>query len=98
MRSRYSAYAMGLTDYILDTTDPDGPHWQPDRAAWAAEVQHFSDTTRFVSLEIVSTSEDGDAGRVHFLAGLEQGENAGVMDERSVFRRVDGRWLYTSAE
>ena len=39
MRSRYSAYALGLVDYIIDTTLPAGPHWQADRSAWASELQ-----------------------------------------------------------
>ena len=36
MRSRYTAYAMGLVDYVMDTTAAGSPHRVSDRAAWAA--------------------------------------------------------------
>ena len=31
MRSRYAAYALGMTRYIMETTDPDGPLHEADR-------------------------------------------------------------------
>src|SRR5947208_1479091 len=32
MRSRYSAYVLGLAEYVLDTTSKDSPHARTDRA------------------------------------------------------------------
>ena len=97
MRSRYSAYALGLAPYILDTTDPDGPHARADRAAWAADVLRFCEGTRFVGLEVLEASADGDAGRVRFRATLEQGGQDASFEEDSLFRRIEGRWVYTAA-
>ncbi len=94
MRSRFSAYALGLVDYILATTHPDGPHFKHDAAAWSAEVQAFSAGTRFRSLDILDTGSDGDTGFVDFRAGLEQGGRDASFRERSTFELREGRWLY----
>ena len=34
MRSRFAAYALGLVDHIVATTDPKGPQWQRHAASW----------------------------------------------------------------
>jgi SEC-C motif domain protein len=98
MRSRYVAYAKGLVDYIMATTDPAGPQFNPNTEAWRAEILAFSSGARFVGLEVVSAVEDGDEGWVGFRATLTMGDQASVLAEHSYFRRVDGRWLYTSGE
>ena len=95
MRSRYSAYALGLAAYILDTTDPQSALVEPDRAAWLESVRRFSTTTTFERLEVHDQREDGDQGEVHFTAHLRQGGHEAPMTERSRFVRSDGRWYYT---
>ena len=87
MRSRFSAYALGLEPYLLRTwsrrTRPavldaaDGPEWR--------------------RLQIVDTAAGGpgDAtGVVEFRASFRSSEGAGVLHERSRFVREDGRWVY----
>lgn len=96
MRSRYSAYALGLVDHILRTTDPDGPHFQQDTASWRAEVQAFCDDASFDGLEVVGAHAEGDQGMVDFRAQLSSSKGTAVMAERSLFRLVRGRWLYHS--
>ena len=97
MRSRYAAYATGNVEYIIQTTDPTGPHFNPDQTLWRAELAKFCETTRFVGLTIVDAPDaQGDDGTVTFRAELvQQGQSAGFT-EMSIFRRVDGRWLYVS--
>lgn len=95
MRSRYAAYARGRIDYIIDTTHPDGPHWRADRDVWREELLPFVRGTRFVGLLILEAPEpDGDSGVVAFRAELIQSGQSVIMEERSTFRRADGRWLY----
>lgn len=90
MRSRFSAYALGLVDHIVATTDPSGPQWGADEAAWRADIQRFCDGTRFAGLQILRAEGD----EVAFEATLvQQGEEA-PLRERSRFRSVDGRWMY----
>ena len=99
MRSRYAAYAKGLVDYILDTTDPSGPQARPDRAAWREEVRAFCAATRFEGLRILGAPEPhGDEGFVTFEAKLSRDGADVSFTERSRFVRVEGRWLYRDGE
>ncbi len=95
MRSRYAAYADGDVDYIIATTDHQGPQFQADRAAWAQSIAVFCRATRFEHLEIRAVgSVVDDRGEVEFFARLSRaGEDVSFV-ERSVFVRRDGRWLY----
>lgn len=100
MRSRYCAYALGLVDYILDTTHPDNAEARPDRAAWAREVAAFAQATRFVGLEVRSSAVHEGWGEVVFRARLlRDGEDVSFA-ERSRFERAgdDSRWVYHSGE
>ena len=53
MRSRYSAFALGLVDYILNTTHPD----KPEQGSFES-IKHFCDITDFKGLEILSAEGD----------------------------------------
>ena len=96
MRSRYCAYAMGLVDYIIDTTDPAGPAAQSDVEAWRVDVQRFCDSTVFRALEILHHAEQDDVGEVSFVASLVQRREDISFGERSHFTRIDSRWRYHS--
>ena len=96
MRSRFSAYALGLVDYVLQTTHPDGPHH--GRYGQREEVEAFCANTDFEGLEIVAASAEGDRGEVTFKATLRQGSRDASFGERSQFFKVDSRWLYHSGE
>lgn len=94
MRSRYAAYALGKVDYILETTDPSGPHFEADARAWRASVEGFCRETEFLGLEVISSSEEGERGEVAFRVRLTQGGQDASFGERSSFVRVAERWLY----
>jgi SEC-C motif-containing protein len=98
MRSRYSAYALGRVGYLMRTTDPQGPQHQADARAWQADLEGWCARTELLGLEILSASEEGDTGRVWFRATIQQGDRTGVLEERSLFYRRGGRWLYFAAE
>ncbi len=88
MRSRYSAFAMNLTDYLLATWHPDfRPTSLPD-----------DDSTEWVRLEIVDTETEGDWGRVLFRAIFREGRRWSVMEEDSEFARREGNWSYVDGE
>ena len=95
MRSRFAAYALGAVAYLQDTTDPEGPHFRPDRAAWGVELEHYCAKTRFEGLEVKAHGTDGDTGWVEFRAALLQGDADVSFTERSRFTRRDGRWVYS---
>lgn len=84
MRSRYSAFALNLTDYLL--------------ASWHSGTRPAElapdDTTRWLRLEVLESGETGDEGRVRFRATFREGRRFGVLEEASRFRREAGRWTY----
>ena len=96
MRSRYAAYALGLVDYILRTTDPEGAAWEADEEAWRASVVAFSASATFTGVEILEMSPGPgeDEAQVRFRARLEQDGRDASFSEMSRFRLVEGRWLY----
>ncbi len=97
MRSRYAAYAKGFVDYILATTDPEGPQWQANRERWAKDVADFSANTRFEGLTVLEAPPaDGNQGTVTFRVVLKRGGQDVGFVERSAFRRSEGRWLYVA--
>ncbi len=100
LRSRYSAYAIGEANYIMATTHPDHEEAQKPEPQWRQELGLFARHTTFTSLDIQQQSytPGEDTGWIVFAAGLEQnGQNASFR-EKSIFERIDGTWLYASAE
>ena len=90
MRSRYSAYALGLADYLLATwhsrtrpgsiePDPPGLKWQ------GLEVRHHDRI-------------DADHATVEFVARSKLGGRARRLHETSRFVREDGRWVYLDGD
>ena len=91
MRSRFSAFALGLGEYLVDTLARD----HEDRAAAPREVlvrelSRAKDTQRFLGLEILST---GDA-TVTFRARIFEKGRDKSFEEESSFVREDGAWRY----
>jgi SEC-C motif domain protein len=89
MRSRYSAYVLGLEDYLLatwhETTRPDalGLATQSPKPTWLGlSVKRHETPTP-------------DTAIVEFVARLRMGGgSAERMHETSRFVREDGRWFY----
>lgn len=99
MRSRFSAYALGLVDYVIATTDPDGPQWMADEAAWRSQIAAFGRGTRFRGLVIEDAPPPtADEGFVTFRAVLERDGVDVSFTERSRFTHRNGRWHYHSGE
>lgn len=94
MKSRYSAYAVGDSDYITKTTHPDNPDYTKDTKAWKASIDLFSQQTQFQGLEIFGWIDGEEEAFVTFKASL----SSGVLMEKSRFLKVDGRWLYINGE
>jgi SEC-C motif-containing protein len=93
MRSRYTAFVRGEIDYLMETHD-EATRGSVDKQALA----QWSKATLWMGLEIVATEaggEDDETGIVEFIArGVTNGQPF-VQRERSRFRKLDGRWVYT---
>ena len=98
MRSRYSAYALGLVDYIVVTTHPDNPLYNADIVTWKRRIMAFMNNTVFQKLEIVEFVDGEDEAYVTFVAHLLQHGRDTSFREKSFFRKVNGRWLYLNGE
>jgi SEC-C motif-containing protein len=91
MRSRYSAYARGLPDYLFRTWHP---RTRPADVAIEPEIE-------WTGLDVVDTAAGGpddDRGEVEFTAHYREAGGQYVMHERSRFERRAGRWFYTDGD
>jgi len=94
MRSRYSAYAVGDSAYIIKTTHPNHSDYSTDVKQWKESINEFSQQTQFLSLSVMEFIEGEVVSFVRFKAEL----SSGVMIEKSRFLKVEGQWLYESGE
>jgi SEC-C motif domain protein len=87
MRSRYSAYVLSLTDYLLAT-------WHPSTRP--ATLQASEHGLHWLGLQIKPPqSQDATHATVEFVARSKQGGRAHRLHETSHFvREADGRWYY----
>jgi SEC-C motif-containing protein len=91
MRSRYSAYALQLTDYIIQTTYNEHIKNDPEIRKG---IQEFSRNTEFEGLQILDCTENGDIATVTFRATLKQHHRDVSFTEKSLFIKIDNRWFY----
>lgn len=94
MRSRYSAFALGLAEYIMATTHTDNPDYTEQKESWKESILNFSQTSRFLGLKINEFIDGEDEAFVTFEAILD----SGILKEKSRFLKVEGKWLYESGE
>lgn len=87
MRSRYSAYVLGLAHYLLDT-------WHPrTRPASLSLAQ-----ARWLGLSVRHHESSGDTAVVEFVARFRSNGKGQRLHERSRFLRENGRWFYLDGE
>lgn len=90
MRSRYSAFVLGLSDYLLDT-------WHPSTRP--AEPITFDAAQRWLGLEVRRhTLQDATHATVEFVARSKLGGCATRLHETSRFVRENDRWLYLDGD
>lgn len=87
MRSRYSAYVLGLIDYLLAT-------WHPSTAPGELELS----PVKWLGLEVRHTQATADAGVVEFVARYREGGRAQRLHETSRFVLQEGRWYYIDGQ
>jgi SEC-C motif-containing protein len=87
MRSRYSAFAVGAADYLLET-------WHP--ATRPGELD-LDGEVRWTGLDVLATTGGSllaADGTVEFRASYVRDGRAGAQHENSRFVREDGAWRY----
>jgi SEC-C motif domain protein len=84
MRSRYSAYALQSSAYLLAT-------WH---VSTRPKELAFTDAVAWITLKIHATTMQGDAGTVSFTARFRDAGQVGQLRETSQFVREAGAWFY----
>ena len=89
MRSRYSAYVLGLREYLLAT-------WHESTRPQVLEMEP---ATRWLGLQVKRHVVTGaDTSEVEFVARYRIGGGSAVrLNEHSRFVREQGRWFYLDA-
>jgi SEC-C motif domain protein len=96
MRSRFSAFALGLDAYLVRTLSITHPDRDIPEPALLRQVAKSREKRRFLDLLILHTSSEGDSGEVLFFARIfEQGQDRSFA-ELSTFEREAGGWRYAS--
>ncbi len=86
MRSRYSAFALGQLDYLLET-------WHPQTRP--ASLAPNPPDLRWLGLEVRQhVQTDANHASVEFVARSKRGGRATRLHEVSRFERLDGHWVY----
>ncbi len=90
MRSRYSAFAVGDTAYLLRS-------WHSTTRPATLELDAAQRWTRLEILDATGGSAFHTEGTVAFRAHYTVHGHAGSQEEHSRFVREDGRWVYVDA-
>jgi SEC-C motif-containing protein len=90
MRSRYSAFVLGLQAYLLAT-------WHPSRRP--ASLEPDPPGLKWLGLEVRRhTAQDADHATVSFVARTRLHGRAQRLEETSRFVREGGRWYYLDGD
>ena len=87
MRSRYSAYVLGLEDYLRAT-------WHPDTCPVALGLD-ATPRPQWLGLTVKARApQDTTHATVEFVARYKLNGRAFKLHETSRFENLDGRWVY----
>ncbi|MBK8018469.1 MAG: YchJ family protein [Betaproteobacteria bacterium] len=90
MRSRYSAFALQLSDYLLDS-------WHPSTRP--AHALTFEAGLHWLGLQVKRHTVTGeDTAEVEFVARSKSAGRAHRLHETSRFVREKGRWYYVDGD
>lgn len=90
MRSRYSAYAVQVADYLMATT-----HASTRRNHSKSAILEWSKSNQWLRLEILDVSENVVEFKAYFLDNRFEGH---VHHEKSFFRKEKEVWFYVDGE
>jgi len=89
LRSRYSAYVLCNTDYILSTIHPDErPKY--DRKG----IEKWSKNSQWISLQVISSQDTEDTGHIEFIATFKESFITKKHHEKSEFSKIEGKWYF----
>ena len=86
MRSRFSAFATGAADYLVNTT-----HISKRRLHNKKEILAWSQSNKWIKLEVLASSETTVTFKAYY---LDENLKAQVHYEHSTFKLENGKWFY----
>lgn len=97
MRSRYSAYVLGHSLYLLKTVHPFQVHPETINTAVEATLREI----KWTGLDILKTDQGMDPdsqGMVEYIASYTLKGEPFTLHEKSQFIKMEGEWKYTTGE
>jgi SEC-C motif domain protein len=98
MRSRYTAVALGLADYMINTLHRSSTYYDANLKRHRQFWQQYCANTRCLGLVIVGHQLGDTSAWVHFEAQLQHKGQPQLLAERSRFVKLNQRWLYVDGE
>ena len=90
MRSRYSAFATGAADYLVNTT-----HISKRRFHNKKDILAWSQANKWLKLEVLTSTETTVTFKAYY---LDENLKAQVHYEHSTFKLENGLWFYVDGE
>jgi len=97
MRSRYSAYSLNNSKYIINTTHPKNIDFQENIKLWQKSIEEFSQNYTFEKLTIIEFEDKNPTSFVTFRAQITCEGNDHTFCEKSSFEKINNKWLYLNA-
>ena len=90
MRSRYSAFATGAADYLVNTT-----HISKRRFHNKRDILAWSHANKWIKLEVLASTETTVTFKAYY---LDENLKAQVHYEHSTFKLENDNWFYVDGE
>ena len=90
MRSRYSAFATGAADYLVNTT-----HISKRQLQNKKDILDWSQANKWLKLEVLATTENTVTFKAYY---LDENLKAQVHYEHSTFKLENEKWFYVDGE
>lgn len=90
MRSRYSAFATGAADYLVNTT-----HISKRRFHNKKDILAWSQANKWLKLEVLASTETTVTFKAYY---LDENLKAQIHYEHSIFKLENGLWFYVDGE
>lgn len=90
MRSRYSAFATGAADYLVNTT-----HISKRRLHNKKDILAWSQANKWLKLEVLAATKTTVTFKAYY---LDENLKAQVHYEHSTFKLENGNWFYVDGE
>jgi SEC-C motif-containing protein len=99
MRSRYVAYIISNSNYIIKTTHINNPDFTIDTSKWSDDILEFCTHSSFEKLDILEYIDGKEESFVKFKVKLTiNGKDESFVEKSKFLKNKNGMWQYHSGE